>query len=184
MSLPRSILSLLLAAFLVGAWGCASGAASSAKTKSGPPHGAEASAQPGGSGYAAKVRAALTAKHEEAAACFAKTGGARRPVSVMVSSPLYISPGAAYFPKHAAAPFMAAFERCLLAALERWPLPRPISDYEGAWLRIHLQPLEASAPRDPQRLLRAGGNARAARGQRGRSVRQAPGHPGAGAGAG
>jgi TonB family protein len=64
----------------------------------------------------------------------------------MVSSPLYVSPGAAYFPKHAASPLMAAFERCLLASLERWPLPRPVDRYEGVWLRFHLQPLDADAP--------------------------------------
>src|SRR5215207_6525600 len=89
---------------------CAPRAVSPAEAKLGrfhtEPLGAEAAAQrrPADSDYAAKVRAALAAKREDAEACFARTGGARRPVSVMVSSPLYVSPGAAYFPKHAASP--------------------------------------------------------------------------------
>ncbi len=146
------LLCLLLSALALGPWACAKRTAvPPADAKLGhfhtEPLGAQADAQrrPSDSDYAAKVRAALTERQADAQGCFEKTGGARRPLSVMVSSPFYVSPGAMYFPRHATSRFMAAYERCLLQALERWPLPRPVEHYEGVWLRVHFAPAEASS---------------------------------------
>jgi hypothetical protein len=98
------------------------------------------------SAYGARVRAELTQQSAVVEDCYARSGGAQRPSATMVSAPLYVAPGATYFPRHASSLFMASFERCLLAALQRWPLPRPVERYEAAWVRFHFVPTESAPP--------------------------------------
>ncbi|MBF5045479.1 hypothetical protein FGE12_23935 [Aggregicoccus sp. 17bor-14] len=91
--------------------------------------------------YAQHVRQVLGGRSDELQACEAQARSQGAPEEALATSPLYVSPGIAYFPRRSSSPFLSAFEQCLLERLRREPLPAQVSlEYAAAWVRVRFTP--------------------------------------------